>query len=66
VGAGIRSTAGGLVQITDRLVIQPPLGGPQRLAALVRRMHVSHVNAYAGYVLLTLLIVPVVGVTIVR
>jgi hydrogenase-4 component B len=54
------------VQIIDRLVIQPPLGGLQRLAALVRRMHVGHVNAYAGYVLLTLLIVLVVGLTIVR
>lgn len=54
------------VHIVDRFVIQPPLNALRRLAALVRRMHVGNVNAYAGYVLLTLLIVLVIGLGVVR
>ena len=50
------------VPIIDRIVIEPPIDVLQRLAALVRRMHVGHVNAYAGYVLLTLLVVLLIGV----
>jgi hydrogenase-4 component B len=54
------------VHIIDRFVIQPPLGMLRSLASLVRRMHVGHVNAYAGYVLLTLLIVLLIGLGVVR
>jgi hydrogenase-4 component B len=49
------------VPIIDRLVLWPPVSGLQRVAAVVRRMHVGHVNAYAGYVLLTLLVVLLIG-----
>ena len=34
---------------------------PAQLAAIARKMHVGHVNAYAAYVLLALLVVLVVG-----
>jgi hydrogenase-4 component B len=54
------------VHIVDRIMLQPPLSGLQRLAALVRRMHVGQVNAYAGYVLLTLLVVLLIGLGILR
>jgi hydrogenase-4 component B len=54
------------VHLIDRMVIQPPLVGLQWLAALVRRMHVGNVNAYAGYVLLTLLVVLVIGLSVLR
>ena len=49
------------VHIIDRFVLQPPIDVLRYLAAFVRRMHVGHVNAYAAYVLLALLIVLVVG-----
>lgn len=54
------------VHVIDRLVVQPPLRGLQQLAGLVRRMHVGHVNAYAGYVLLTLLVVLLIAFAIIR
>jgi hydrogenase-4 component B len=50
------------IHIIDRFVLQPPIDILRYLAALARRMHVGHVNAYAAYVLLALLIVLVVGV----
>jgi hypothetical protein len=49
------------VHVVDRFVIEPPVAGLHRLAAIVRRMHVGHVNAYAAYVLLALLLVLVIG-----
>jgi hypothetical protein len=49
------------VHVLDRFVIEPPVTGLRRLAAIVRRMHVGHVNAYAAYVLLALLLVLVIG-----
>ena len=52
------------VHIVDRWVLQPPLYGLGRLAQLARRMHVGNVNAYAAYVLLTMLVVLVLGVGI--
>lgn len=52
------------VPIIDRLVLRPPVSALQGLAAVVRRMHVGHVNAYAGYVLLTLLVVLMIGLVI--
>jgi hydrogenase-4 component B len=52
------------VHIVDRWVLQPPIHGLGRLAQLARRMHVGHVNAYAAYVLLTMLLVLILGVGI--
>ncbi len=49
------------VHIVDRLVLGPPVHALRRVAGVVRRMHVGHVNAYAAYVLLTLLLVLIFG-----
>ena len=49
------------VHIIDRFVLQPPINILRNLAAFARRMHVGHVNAYAAYVLLAMLIVLIVG-----
>jgi hydrogenase-4 component B len=48
--------------LLDRLVLAPAVAGLRRLAAVARRMHIGQVNAYAAYVLLTLLVALVVGV----
>jgi hypothetical protein len=53
------------VHIIDRFVLQPPIHALRDIAAFVRRMHVGHVNAYAAYVLLAILIVLVVGVALI-
>jgi hydrogenase-4 component B len=50
------------VHVVDRFILQPPIDILRGLAAVARRMHVGHVNAYAAYVLLTMLIVLIVGV----
>ena len=50
------------VHIIDRFVLQPPIVIIRKLAAMTRRMHVGHVNAYAAYVLIAMLIVLVIGV----
>jgi hydrogenase-4 component B len=52
------------VHIVDRLVLDPPVRALGALAAIVRKMHVGHVNAYAAYVLLAMLIVLVLGATL--
>jgi hydrogenase-4 component B len=49
--------------IVDRLALEPLVRSIQRLAAVVRKMHVGNVNAYAAYVLVTTLVVLVVGAT---
>jgi hydrogenase-4 component B len=49
------------VHVIDRFVLQPPINILRSLAALVRRMQVGHVNAYAAYVLIALLFVLVIG-----
>ncbi len=49
------------VHIVDRLVLDPPVTALRWLADIVRRMHVGHVNAYAAYVLLTMLLVLIIG-----
>ena len=49
-----------VVSIVDRLVLEPPLRALRRLA-VVRRMHLGRVNAYAAYVLLALLAVLILG-----
>ncbi len=48
------------MNIVDRLVIEPLLRGLRRLA-IVRRMHLGPVNAYAAYVLVVMLLVLVLG-----
>ncbi|HEV2300731.1 MAG TPA: proton-conducting transporter membrane subunit, partial [Stellaceae bacterium] len=48
------------VSIVDRLVLEPPLRALRRLA-IVRRMHLGPVNAYAAYVLLALLAALMIG-----
>ncbi len=50
------------IHVIDRFVLHPPIDMLRNLAALARRMHVGHVNAYAAYVLLAILIVLVIGV----
>ena len=50
------------VHIIDRFVLQPPIDILCNLAAFARRMHVGHVNAYAAYVLVAMLIVLIVGI----
>ncbi len=52
------------VHVIDRFVLQPPIDMLRALAAFARRMHVGHVNAYAAYVLLAMLIVLVVGLVL--
>jgi hydrogenase-4 component B len=49
------------VHIVDRWVLDPSVAGLRRLAGIARRMHVGHVNAYAMYILLTMLAVLVAG-----
>lgn len=49
------------VHIVDRLFLGPPVRGLRRIADPVRKMHVGHVNAYAAYILFTLLVVLIVG-----
>jgi hydrogenase-4 component B len=49
------------VHVVDRFVLDPPVRGLQNLAAIARKMHVGHVNAYAAYVLLALLFVLIIG-----
>jgi hydrogenase-4 component B len=49
------------VHIVDRLVLGPPILALRSVAGVVRKMHVGHVNAYAAYVLITLLLVLILG-----
>jgi len=49
------------IPIVDRLLLEPSVQGLQMLAAVVRRMHVGQVNAYAAYILLVLLLVLIAG-----
>ena len=49
------------VHIVDRFVLGPPMDILRSVAGVVRRMHVGNVNAYAAYILLTLLLVLIVG-----
>jgi hypothetical protein len=48
----------------DRLFLDSTVYGLRRLANMARRMHVGHVNAYAMYILLTMLLVLVIGATV--
>ena len=47
--------------VVDRLLLDPAVKGLRRIAAAARLMHVGNVNAYAAYILLTLLLVLIVG-----
>ncbi len=49
------------VHVIDRLILQPTVVAIQRLAGVLRRMHIGQVNAYAGYVLVMALLVLLVG-----
>jgi len=49
------------IHIVDRWILSPPVAGLRSLAGVIRKMHVGHVNAYAGYVLLAMLVVLVLG-----
>lgn len=50
--------------IVDRFVLEPPIKALRGIADIVRRMHVGHVNAYAAYILLTLLLVLIAGAAV--
>jgi hypothetical protein len=52
------------VHVIDRFILHPPIEMLRKLAAIARRMHVGHVNAYAAYVLIAMLVVLVVGMSI--
>jgi hypothetical protein len=43
------------------MILGPPVRGLQRAAAVARRMHVGHVNAYAAYILVTMLVILILG-----
>jgi hydrogenase-4 component B len=49
------------VHIIDRFVLQPPIDIVRSLAMLARKMQVGHVNAYAAYVLIAILVVLIAG-----
>jgi hypothetical protein len=49
------------VHIVDRLALDPLIASMGRAAAIVREMHVGNVNAYAAYLLMTILFVLIVG-----
>jgi hydrogenase-4 component B len=49
--------------LLDRLVLTPAVASLRRVANVLRRMHIGQVNAYAGYVLLALLLALVVGIS---
>lgn len=49
------------VPLVDRVIFGPTLEGVRSLAASLRRMHIGHVNAYASYVLIALIVVFLVG-----
>jgi hypothetical protein len=49
------------VHIVDRWILDPAVAGLRWLASLARRMHVGNVNAYAMYILVTMLLVLVIG-----
>jgi hypothetical protein len=51
------------VHIVDRFVLGPPMKVLRSTAGILRRMHVGNVNAYAAYILLTLLFVLIAGTT---
>jgi hydrogenase-4 component B len=49
------------IHIVDRYIFDPTVDSLRGLAGIVRRMHVGHVNAYAMYILLTMLLVLLIG-----
>ncbi len=48
----------------DQLILNPTIASMQRLASIARLMHVGHVNAYAMYILVTMLFILVLGALI--
>jgi hydrogenase-4 component B len=49
------------IHIVDRLLLDPSIASLRQLAIIARKMHVGHVNAYAAYVLLAMLLALVLG-----
>ncbi len=49
------------VHIVDHFFLEPPVRALGALAAIVRKMHVGNVNAYAAYVLIAMLLVLLIG-----
>lgn len=49
------------VHIVDRILLGPLVHILGRVASIVRKMHVGHVNAYAAYILVVLLLVLILG-----
>jgi hydrogenase-4 component B len=49
------------IHIVDRLIFDPTIVNLGKLASIARRMHVGNVNAYAMYILLTMLIALLIG-----
>lgn len=49
------------VHIVDRFVVHPTTVAMQRMAGALRRMHSGHVNAYAMYVLVAVILALVLG-----
>jgi hydrogenase-4 component B len=54
------------LHLVDRFVLAPPVYALGRAAAVIRKMHVGHVNAYAAYVLVAVLFVLIVGSAFVK
>lgn len=54
------------VHVVDRLLLHPLISGMQAMAALLARMQHGRVNAYAGYVLLALIVVLVAANAVLR
>lgn len=52
------------IHIVDRLVLGPVVEGLRRIAGTLRRIHIGQVNAYAAYVLATLLAVLLMALVI--
>lgn len=49
------------IHIVDRYIFDPTVVSLRGLASIARRMHVGHVNAYAMYILVTMLFVLLIG-----
>ncbi len=49
------------IHIVDRFMFDPIVTNLGKLASIARRMHVGHVNAYAMYILLTMLLALLIG-----
>jgi hydrogenase-4 component B len=53
-----------VVDVVDDLVVTAPVTALRALAGAIRKAHVGNVNAYAAYVLVTMLVVLIVGIAL--